>query len=196
MQLNLYLTFDDGPSMESTPRLLDLLAQYDIKASFFVVSRFAEVYPEIIERMQQEGHYIGLHGLTHRSAYLMTPRQMKRQIVEGKDILNKLGVTVTGYRPPWGHRTPWTKRYAKENGLETILWDVMAEDWKANTTAAEIGRKLKDRVSPETIICLHDGRGAEGASERMIDALTIVLPQWIDEGYQFKRVDEQDEDMD
>lgn len=196
MQLNIYLTFDDGPSPEYTPRLLDLLAQYNIKASFFVVGSFAEAYPEIIQRMQREGHYIGLHGLIHRSAYLMTPRQMKAHIAEGKAILKKLGVTVSGYRPPWGHRTPWTKKYARENDLEIILWDVMAEDWKANETAAEIGRKLKERTSPEAIVCLHDGRGAKGAPGCMIDALAMVLPQWIDEGYRFKRVDEQDEDMD
>lgn len=65
----LYLTFDDGPSPEYTPRLLDLLACYRVKASFFVVTEFAEKNPHLIRRMCQEGHLVGFHSARHRSAY-------------------------------------------------------------------------------------------------------------------------------
>ena len=189
MQLNLYLTFDDGPSSEYTPRLLDLLKKYDIKASFFVVGRAAEQNPEMICRMKAEGHFIGLHSLEHRSAYLMLPRRTKEDFAESLRILRRLEIEPLGYRPPWGHQTPWSRKEAERQGLETMMWDVMAEDWKQNTTAEKIADKLWERVSPESIICLHDGRCGL-APERMIEALEILLPRWIERGYQFKRMDE------
>lgn len=188
MQLNLYLTFDDGPSSEYTPRLLDLLQQYDIKVSFFVVGRAAEKHPEIIHRMKEEGHFIGLHSLEHCSAYLMTPQRTKKDFAESLQILRRLDIEPRGYRPPWGHQTPWSRKEAERQDLEIMLWDVMAEDWRKNTTSEEIAGKLWERVTPESIICLHDGRCGQ-APERMIDALEIVLPRWIERGYQFKRMD-------
>lgn len=69
----LYLTFDDGPHPEYTPILLDLLASYHIPATFFVVTEFARKNPALIQRMQEEGHLIGFHSASHRSAYLMKP---------------------------------------------------------------------------------------------------------------------------
>ena len=73
----LYLTFDDGPHPEYTPILLDLLASYHIPATFFVVTEFARKNPALIQRMQAEGHLIGFHSASHRSAYLMTPKQTR-----------------------------------------------------------------------------------------------------------------------
>lgn len=194
MQRNLYLTFDDGPSKEYTPKLLDLLKKYEIKASFFVVVAFAHDNPQIIKRMQQEGHYIGLHSLNHKSAYLMLPSETKRDLMESKRILKELGTEVSGYRPPWGHLTPWGRKYAKENNLNVILWDVMTQDWQRNISSNEIGKRLKERSSSGDIICLHDGRGRNHAPARMIEALEWMIPQWIEMGYSFRRVDERDEE--
>lgn len=190
MQLNLYLTFDDGPSKEFTPRLLDVLKMYEIKASFFVVAAFAKENPQIIKRMQREGHYIGLHSLNHKSAYLMTPWGSKNDFAESKRILHDLGVKVSGYRPPWGHLTPWTRKYARENGLEVILWDVMAQDWRGDISSEEIRDRLKERSANGDVICLHDGRGKKEAPARMIAALEKMIPEWIEKGYGFRRVDE------
>lgn len=190
MQRNLYLTFDDGPSKEHTPKLLDLLKKYEIKASFFVVAAFAKENPEIIKRMQQERHYIGLHSLNHKSAYLMLPWEAKNDFITSKKILHDLGIDVNGYRPPWGHLTPWAKKYAKENGLKVIFWDVMAEDWQANISPDDIRDRLKERSDSGNVICLHDGRGKKNAPARMIAALEDMIPQWIKMGYKFRRVDE------
>lgn len=196
MQLELYLTFDDGPSAEYTPALLDLLKKYEIKASFFMVAVFAQTYPEIVERMQREGHYIGLHSLRHKSAYLMTPRETRSDFVSGKRILRDIGVDVKGYRPPWGHLTPWAKKYAAQQDLKVILWDVMAEDWRGDTSKEEIKEKLLERTFSGAAICLHDGRGKDHAPARMLQALEEVIPKWLEAGYQFKRVDEGYEDKD
>ena len=190
MQLNLYLTFDDGPSKTYTPELLDLLKEFNIQASFFVVAEFAEQNPHIIFRMRDEGHCIGLHSLDHRSAYVLSPRHAKMDFEQSINILKGMGIDINGYRPPWGHQTPWSKVLARHFGLKTVLWDVMAEDWRKNSTPNMFAEKLSNRVFDEAVICLHDGRGRDNAPKRMIEALKLVLPKWIENGYKFKKIDE------
>ena len=99
----LYLTFDDGPHPEYTPILLDLLASYHIPATFFVVTEFARKNPALIQRMQAEGHLIGFHSASHRSAYLMTPKPRPGLIFQiGLEALAQLGISPQYFRPPWG----------------------------------------------------------------------------------------------
>ena len=98
----LYLTFDDGPHPEYTPILLDLLASYHIPATFFVVTEFARKNPALIQRMQAEGHLIGFHSASHRSAYLMTPKQTRSDFSDGLEALAQLGISPQYFRPPWG----------------------------------------------------------------------------------------------
>lgn len=83
-------------------------------------------------------------------------------------------------------------RQIKENHLRPILWDVMAQDWRGDITAEEIADRLRRRTWPGAVICLHDGRGAEGAPGRTIQALKDQLPRWLEQGYQFRTI-EQDE---
>lgn len=186
----IYLTFDDGPSAAYTMKLLDLLDMYHIRASFFVVGKFAEENPEIIQRMQETGHTIGLHSLEHISAYIQPPGYPKKDFSRSVKILKQLGINPRFYRPPWGHTRSCTRKLAKQYGLEIIYWDVMAEDWKGNTSAEEIAEKLLTRTRPGHIVCLHDGRGKKGAPERTINALKTVLPLWIKKGYQFHTIGE------
>ena len=186
----LYLTFDDGPSPQYTAELLNLLDRFHIKVSFFVVARFAAENPHLIRRIADAGHLIGLHSLEHISAYLQLPGYRERDFEESIRILNRLGVNPKFYRPPWGHTRSFTRKLAKKHGLDLIYWDVMAEDWRGNTTAGEISQKLLDRVRPGHIICLHDGRGKKGAPGRTIKALQTVLPLWIEEGYKFCTISE------
>ena len=124
----LYLTFDDGPSPEYTPRLLDLLACYRVKASFFVVTEFAEKHPHLIRRMCQEGHLVGFHSARHRSAYWMTPRQTRRDFTNGMAALRKLGITPVYFRPPWGVVNWSSLRQIRRHRLRPMFWDVMAQD--------------------------------------------------------------------
>lgn len=187
---NIYLTFDDGPDNRYTERLLDLLAQYEIKAAFFVVGEAAMSNPEIVRRMQEEGHLVGLHSWNHKSAMLQTPAGTRKDFEKGVGALNSLGVNVKYYRPPWGHVNLTTGKHAEKYSLKKTLWNVMAEDWKKNTTADEIQYKLLMRAEPGDIICLHDGRVSEEAAKAMIKALEMTIPIWLEDGYRFKRVDE------
>lgn len=184
----IYLTFDDGPSREYTPELLDLLDAEGVKASFFVVGDFAQNNPDIIERMHDEGHDIGLHSKSHTSAYLMGPSRTRTDLSKGIEQLTDIVGHVDFYRPPWGHFNWVSSKAAREMGLKTVLWDVMAEDWQASAQVQTIADKLRDRVGPGSTICLHDGRGRAGAPARTIQALREVIPEWKQQGYKFETV--------
>lgn len=184
----LYLTFDDGPDARYTPELLDLLEQYDIPASFFVVAESAHAFPEIISRMKQNGHVIGLHSLAHKNGLIQPPVSVCRDFAHSTAILQNLGVPPQYFRPPWGHWNVVSTIQAHRYGMQPMLWDVMAEDWRGDTTASEIAHKLLTRTFDGAIICLHDGRGKNHAPARTIAALRRVLPQWLDAGYHFETV--------
>lgn len=151
----IFLTFDDGPS-GYTEELLDLLKEYEVKATFFCVANFSKEYPEIIKRMKEEGHLIALHSLKHKNAMLQGPFETKKDLKESLEIMKSLGVRVKLYRPPWGDSNLCLLRALKETGLKLVLWDVMAEDWEKNSSYQSIADKLLSRTRPGDIICLHD----------------------------------------
>ena len=185
----LFLSFDDGPDPRYTESLLDLLAARHIRASFFVVARFAEQNPQTILRMKEDGHLIGLHSAEHISAYLMTPSYAAWDFRKSLEVLQKLGVRPAFYRPPWGHATWLTRQLAADHHLQIVRWDVMVGDWKAFQSAEETAAKLYIEAAPGKIICLHDGRGRRGAPSRTLEALRALLPLWQSEGYTFDTID-------
>lgn len=182
----LYLTFDDGPHPVYTAKLLDVLMAYDIKATFFVVGKSAEEYPELIGRMRAEGHTVGLHSYEHKSAMLQTPAYTRSDFEKSINTLRKLGVEPVLYRPPWGHVNWVTLHMIKKYGLTKVLWDVMVQDWTADSSEVLLQYKLLKRSREGSIICLHDGRGRCSAPARMLEALEKTIPVWLEEGYQFK----------
>ena len=179
------LTFDDGPDPAYTGRLLDLLDSYGIKAAFFTVGSFASANPELIRRMKDGGHTVGLHSYSHRSAYLMSAAQTRRDLSMPAAAVMRLGINPRFYRPPWGHTTPALQQAASNLGIMPVFWSVMAQDWQADLDSDEIASRLLCRTVPGSIICLHDGRGKNCAPGRTIAALEKVLPIWLKEGYRF-----------
>lgn len=186
----LSLTFDDGPDKKYTGKLLDLLKKYNIKATFFVVAKFAEENYELIKRMEEEGHTIGLNSLEHKNALLNGPLYTNKEFEESLKIMDKINVNIKSFRPPWGHLNLLTIRNLKKFNLNLVLWDVIIGDWKADITADEISRRLLSQSKNKSIICLHDGRGKNEAPKRTIEALEKTIPVWIEEGYKFLKVGE------
>lgn len=184
----LYLTFDDGPDPRYTPELLDLLAKYNVKASFFVVAQAAQQHPAIIARMKCEGHLIGLHSLSHKNGMLQPPRSAWQDFAQAVNIMQRLGVPVQYYRPPWGHWNAVSLVQLHRYGMTPVLWDVMAQDWRGDFPAKTIEKRLLRRTTGGDIICLHDGRGENDAPARTIAALRRALPYWLSNGYQFETV--------
>ncbi|MGI6204074.1 MAG: polysaccharide deacetylase family protein [Anaerovoracaceae bacterium] len=184
------LTFDDGPSAEYTPELLDLLAEYDVKASFFEVAEFARENPDIVRRINAEGHVIALHSLRHESPLIEGPAKTRKNMADSLRIMNDLGVRPKYFRPAWGTFNTELIRQAGEAGMKTVLWNVMIGDWEKNVTAGELRDRLARKIRRPALVCLHDGRGSEGAPGRMIAALSKMLPVWKEKGYSFVTIEE------
>ena len=184
----LYLTFDDGPSCY-TPELLELLKALQIKATFFTVADFASKYPLTIKQMADDGHLIANHSFNHKNAALQTPKETAEDFLHSETIMEERGIPIRYFRPPWGTFNMATVYQLKKHGYTPVLWQVMAEDWRENTTAEEIAFKLLSRTKNGDIICLHDGRGKQAAPLRTINALKLVLPIWKEQGYEFLTVD-------
>lgn len=188
--MKLYLTFDDGPDFSYTPELLDLLKKNEIKATFFMVADFAQSNPEIVKRIKDEGHQIALHSLEHKCMMFQDRYKTMEDISSSLRIMKDLEVDVDYFRPPWGIVNLTMLDEIKKAGMELVLWDVMAEDWRAKTTPAQIERKLARRAGSGSIICLHDGRGRNGAPKRTIKALEKMIPRWKAQGYTFAKIEE------
>lgn len=165
------LTFDDGPDEKYTEQLLNLLERYNIKATFFTVATFAENNPNIIKRMKEEGHTIGLHSLEHKNGLITSPIYTDKDFKGSLDIMKNLNMRVKFFRPPWGHINLRTLSNLKKYNLKLVLWDVIIGDWKGDITSDEIANRLLKESRNKSIICLHDGRGENEAPLRTIQAL-------------------------
>lgn len=190
----LVLTFDDGPNPIYTQKVLDILKDTRTRATFFVVAKQAAQYPNLIYRMQKEGHSIGLHSLEHRHAYVSSYSYMKYDFSESMELLKDLQCDIKYYRPPWGARNLFTGSFIKKHHLKMVLWDVIVGDWKASKTPEIIAKNILKKVFDGAIICLHDGGenygGDKGTPFNTIDALKMVIPKLKEEGYEFVTVEE------
>ncbi len=186
----LCLTFDDGMDPRYTPKLLDLLAEHHIHASFFILASTAEKYPEILQRMKQEGHTVGLHSLNHHNQILEFPHRLWQDFRKSRKIFSELGIKPTYYRPPWGHVTPLGIWLCRRYHLQMVLWTVIIGDWSKNATVEGLCHKLHAKICGSAVLCLHDGRGKNHAPMRTIGALKEMIPHWKKEGYTFETISE------
>ncbi|MFP4697195.1 MAG: polysaccharide deacetylase family protein [Eubacteriales bacterium] len=184
------LTFDDGPDQRYTNEILDLLKEYSIKATFFVVAEKVKSNISIIKRMKEEGHLIALHSLRHKSAWLMGPYETMKEIPKSKKILSQLDIEIDYFRPPWGTFNLLTLYSATKNKLKTILWSVEAYDWRKDNSGVLISNLLLNRIKEQSIIVLHDSGGAEFAPINTIEGLKITIPKLLEKGYEFVTVEE------
>lgn len=175
------LTFDDGPNPLYTGKLLDLLAAHDIKALFFVVASKAQKYPDLINRMQAEGHVIGIHHYTHRSSFLLSPEQLKAQLRQSQVILQQLsGQKIQLYRPPYGHFNLSTAVLAK--AFHIMTWSGMFGDWRSKTAQTTLLLKLQQHVQDGKIYVLHDCGENFGADDDAPAHMLQALEQFLKEG--------------
>ncbi|MBN3525743.1 polysaccharide deacetylase family protein [Paenibacillus apiarius] len=190
---NLALTFDDGPDPVYTPQLLDLLKKYNAKATFFVVGIHAEKYPELLTRMHEEGHLIGIHNYVHKSNWLMRPKTVKRQISKTSDIIESVtGKRATYYRPPWGIVNLFD--YGNLGHLQIILWSVLFGDWRKKVGVDRLYKRMMKRCRGGEVLLLHDCGLTFGADREapanMLAALERFLLQAKARDLQCIRIDE------
>jgi len=159
----LALTFDDGPNPAWTPKLLETLAEHQVKATFFMVGRFAAAEPELVRRVAAEGHLIGTHSWDHPNLARTPKAEVDEQLRRGLETLEQiLGRKVRFFRPPFGARRPYALKAARRMGLEPVTWNAMTNDWEernAETIAATLSHMIEvhERRGRAANIVLHDG---------------------------------------
>jgi peptidoglycan/xylan/chitin deacetylase (PgdA/CDA1 family) len=159
----LALTFDDGPNPASTPTLLDLLAEHDVRATFFLMGSFAERAPEMVRRIASAGHLIGNHSWSHPNLSSTPAAKIREELVRTSATLEQItGAKVKYFRPPFGARRPAVFQIARELGLEPVLWNAMTTDWSEPSSERIAGRlitkiDLLTRRGNAVNIVLHDG---------------------------------------
>ena len=184
-------TFDDGPDPRYTPQLLDVLKKNDVKATFFVLGEKAKNNPELIRRIVEEGHTIGLHANRHICAPFHSYKTIKNDMNTSHSLLKNMGIKVGLYRPPWGLVHIASQGLIRKYKFKSVLWSIHASDWSRYVDENHIVKTLTEKVKPGDIILLHDGRGAENAPQRTINALRTALPVMKRQGYHFVKLVEE-----
>ena len=175
------LTFDDGPHPVYTERLLDGLKERNVKATFFLIGKSADKYPDLVKRMAEEGHLIGNHTMDHVQLNHQTYDQALEQIRQSNQVITKItGQTPRYIRPPFGE---WSRELEEEVDMTAVLWDVDPVDWKVKNTETVVKRILKNTGEGD-IILLHDVYGTS------VDAALEIVDRMRAEGYEFVTVDE------
>ncbi|WP_407306811.1 polysaccharide deacetylase family protein [Desulfosporosinus sp. SB140] len=169
------LTFDDGPDPMVTPRLLQILKQYNIPATFFVVAEKAEKYPELTRLIAEEGHQLGVHSLSHRYAWFTSPWKTWREWTESLCLLERLtDQKIAWMRPPWGTFNLVTWWWLKRHTMRAVLWNVEGHDWEVRRSPEEIAARIIKKINEGSIVVLHDSGGDSGAPENTLLALELL----------------------
>lgn len=193
MLRKVFLTFDDGPNEPYTSRILDILKEFEAKATFFVCGKNVEYFPEVAQRILNEGHAIGNHAYSH-SRILTFTGLLRQEIERTTEIIYKTtGVRTNFFRPPWGVVAPWIKSYLKANNYKLILWDINSYDW-AKAPAPVIEEIVLRKIKPDSIILLHDGKNAMLHSNRSqtVLALSSLIKNIKQRGFICKNINERD----
>ena len=185
----LYLTFDCGYENGNTEKILDALKKHNAKGTFFVVGHFLESAPELVKRMQQEGHMVGNHTWPH---YEMDTIAEEGKFREELDSVADKYREITGqelnpfYRPPQGKYHLDNLAMAQKLGYKTIFWSLAYVDWNvdAQPSREEAMAKLTGRVHPGAVVLLHNTSKTNG------EILDELLTKWEQMGYRFGTLEE------
>ena len=173
-----YLTFDDGPIPECTPQVLDILARYQVKATFFMVAENAAHYPELAARVRAEGHTVGNHTCHHMRGHHSSRQDYVADALQGEQILQ-----TQLFRPPHGRMRYSQKKAMLDAGYTIYLWDVLTHDYNPHYSAEKIMSVVKRYTRNGSIIVMHDSLKSK---DRMLEALPKVI-EWLNsQGYELR----------
>jgi peptidoglycan/xylan/chitin deacetylase (PgdA/CDA1 family) len=156
--MTLKLTFDDGPDPVWTPRLLDVLLTGEARATFFPIASCAAAQPELVARIRDEGHTIGLHCHEHVRHSTRSAAWGAADTTQALWRLADVGVTPRLWRTPWGDHADWTQALADEHGLRLVSWTLDTHDWRGDP-ADVMFRSSVGGLRPGAIVLAHDGIG-------------------------------------
>jgi len=177
------LTFDDGQHPELTPRLLDILRHEGVRATFYVIGRNVQTYPEIARRIVAEGHEIANHSWSHPRLPSLSAARLKSELSQTSDVIQRVtGRRPTNMRPPYGAINERVRQAIyRDHGLDVIIWSVDPLDWK-RPGAEVVRRRLVEGAAPGGILLAHD------IHPGTIDAMSGTIKDLKAKGYGFATV--------
>ncbi|HEY6952180.1 MAG TPA: polysaccharide deacetylase family protein [Bacteroidota bacterium] len=153
---SVHLTFDDGPHPVATPKVLDILRKFDIRATFFLVGRQVQQLPELTRQIAAEQHRLGNHSFSHVNFVRRTKDTIRAEITRTNDIIcANAGITPTLFRPPFGFYDYRTVRVVRSLGMELVHWTNDIRDYKAAGRTRRITRNIH-QIGNGSIVLLHD----------------------------------------
>lgn len=177
-----YLTFDDGPVPEVTPRVLDILSRERVHATFFMVADNVYRYPELTERIRREGHALGNHTCHHLKGPRYSTEEYMRDVEAADQVLH-----TRLFRPPYGRLRYTQKRALLKQGYTIYLWDVLTHDYNACYSVEKMLDVVHRYTRNGSIINFHD---SIKSNERMLDCLEQVIPWLKQQGYELRPLPE------
>ena len=189
------LTFDDGPNPAATPQLLDLLTRHGVRATFFTIGAFARHERALLRKVAAAGHVVGSHTMTHPWLAWQSDARVGRELEQSQRVIEDvLGMPVREFRPPHGARRPHVLRLARELGMRTVQWNVIADDWKPGS-AEEIADRVARGIAAAhgsgraANVVLHDGSHLGMGADRLrtVAATELLLSRYPREA--FVRID-------
>src|SRR5678816_4459410 len=185
--LSVALTFDDGPNPDATPLILDALKARGVRATFFILGRHAEQWPDLVKRVADEGHAIGNHGYFHRKLHFKSPSYVRTDLTLGTQALER----ASGYHPRFfralhGFRSLWVTSIAHSLGQRTVGWSFGV--WDSDRPGADvIVDRILSKTEPGSILLLHDGDGYDPHGDRAqtAQAVPLIVDRLLAEGYRF-----------
>lgn len=181
------LTFDDGPNDSSLPKILDLLKEEKIKASFFFIGKNIASRKIEVERVYNEGHLVLNHSYGHTNFTTSSKEDIVSEISKTNNVIKDiLGIEPTLYRPPYGIITENVKKAIKKLDMSVVLWNVDGEDWNNKRTVKEIIDTQKEQTKNGSIILMH----TQPEKNTSYEALIKLIPYYRDKGFEFVTLEE------
>lgn len=172
-----FLTFDDGPDPQWTPRILDTLAAAGVRATFFIIGLQALRHPALVRRIDEEGHATGNHTFSHRHPWLLSSDEARKEVQVGAKALEDiLGRSPRFYRAPHGRHRVCMDEEARLGGAEIVDWNLSAIDWGPLGNARGIATRLS-RVRDGDIVLMHDGRNRHNRPDELLSTLPAFLQE-------------------
>ncbi|MBZ5534332.1 MAG: polysaccharide deacetylase family protein [Acidobacteriia bacterium] len=184
------LTFDDGPHPRFTLEILKILDDERVPATFFLVGKKVEAFPDVARQVLKAGHELGFHGYSHRPLWLKPLRSLLDEIERSRAAFQKvLSMEPHLFRPPYGIRGRKILRLARDREWKTVYWTRAGWDW-TNIPAEEVARRVLKKIRPGNILLLHDSDGPslEADRQRTVDALRIIIRELKARGFFLTKV--------
>jgi len=178
-----YLTFDDGPTVEMTRPILELLAEYDAKATHFLLGRHADQHPSLVKAISKGGHQIGNHSYNHRDPWTLSQDELNESLLRTTSVLETItGRPIRALRPPYGHPTSFLRQWCAERNQRMVMWDVMPGDFLETATTHRVANFVINHIRPGSVVVLHDNPVCQDVT---IEALQLILQRLSEEGWTF-----------